>query len=134
MITKVFDSIILLRFGKAKLGKKELYGLKKAIKIDDADVDNRVISKSVETKNNSKYFTGCLDHVLRPLILVMPKLSGYVRTFKDKDADKDHNKNNKLMSFLTVADKLLEKYRNISTKIGTYGHKVYIKFIFTVYI
>ena len=37
----------------------------------------------------------------------MPKMSGYVKTFKVKDGDK--NKNNKLMSFRIDDEKLLEK-------------------------
>ena len=36
------------------------------------------------------------DKFIRPLVLVLPKMSGYVKTFKVKDGDKD--KNNKLMS------------------------------------
>ena len=44
--------------------------------------------------------------LIRPLILRMPKISGYVTTFKVQDGDKD--KNNKLMSFRTDDEKLLE--------------------------
>ena len=39
---------------------------------------------------------GYLDKAIRPLILIMPKMNGYFKTFKVKDEDKD--KNNKLMS------------------------------------
>ena len=45
----------------------------------------------------------------------MPKMSGYVNTFKVKDRDK--NKNNKFMSFCIDEEKLLEKYQAIWTKI-----------------
>ena len=40
---------------------------------------------------------GYLGEVIRPLVLTLPKMSGYVRTFKllDKDGDKDKNKNKK---------------------------------------
>ena len=38
-------------------------------------------------------------------------MSGYVKTFKVKDEDKD--KNNKLMSFRIDDEKLLKKYRTI---------------------
>ena len=37
---------------------------------------NIVISKLVKTKTNSKYFIGYLDKVIRPLVLIMPKMSG----------------------------------------------------------
>ena len=62
----------------------------------DVNVDNIVISKLVETKTISKhflFFCGYLDKVIRPLVLVLPELSVYVKIFKAKD------KNNKLMSF-----------------------------------
>ena len=45
----------------------------------------------------------------------MPKMNGYVQTFKIKDGDKDEN--NKLMSFRIDDEKLLEKYKAIWTKI-----------------
>ena len=37
-----------------------------------------------------------LDKFIRPLGLIMPKMSGYVKTSKVKDEDKD--KNNKCLS------------------------------------
>ena len=45
--------------------------------------------------------------------MVLPKRSGYVKTFKFKDRDKD--KSNKIMSFAIDDNKLLEK--DICTKI-----------------
>ena len=45
----------------------------------------------------------------------MPKISGYVKTFKAKDGDKE--KNNKLISFRIDDEKLLEKYKAIWIKI-----------------
>ena len=45
-------------------------------------------------------------------------MSGYVKTFKVKDGDKDKNK--KLMSFRIDDEKLLEKYKLIWTKIGKF--------------
>ena len=57
---------------------------------------------------------GYLNKVIRALVLIMPKMSGYVKTFKIKNRDKD---NNKLMSFRIDDEKLLEKYKAIWTKI-----------------
>ena len=48
-----------------------------------------------------------LDKVVRPLVLILPKMSRYVKIFKVKD------KNNKLISFLINDEKLLEKYETI---------------------
>ena len=42
-------------------------------------------------------------------------MSGYFKTFKVKDGDKD--KNSKLMSFCIDDEKLLEKYKSTWTKI-----------------
>ena len=86
------------------------------IKIGNYNVDNIVISKLVKTKTNSKYLIGVkLDKFIRPLVLRMPKINGYVKTFKVKEGDKD--KNNKLMSFCINDQKLLEKYKAIWTEI-----------------
>ena len=56
----------MLIFGKKKVGTKELYSAKKKKRKKetwDVNVDNIVISKLVETKNNSKYLTVCSYHV-----------------------------------------------------------------------
>ena len=68
---------------------------KRPINIWDVDVYNTVISKSVKTKTKSKYLIGYLGNVIRPLVLLLPKMSGYVKTFKIKQ--RDRVKNNKLM-------------------------------------
>ena len=49
---------------------------KKTINIWDVNLDNIVILKLVETKTNSKYLVGYLDKVIRPLILILPKMRG----------------------------------------------------------
>ena len=82
---------------------------------------------------------------------MLPKMSGYVKTFKDKVGDKHKKNNNKLMSFRIDDDKLLGKYktilfktedlqsiemnalevydkRYIKIKIRTYKNKVYTSF------
>ena len=70
-----FYSIIILRTGKTKAAKERFCGAKDLIKIWDVDVNTIVISKFVETKNDSNYLIGYL--VIRPLVLVLPKLSQY---------------------------------------------------------
>ena len=79
------------------------------------NVQNIVISKLVETKTDSKYLIEIkFDKSLRPLVLIMPKMSAYVKVFKVK-GDKD--KNNKLISFRIDDEKLFKKYKDIWTKI-----------------
>ena len=70
----------------------------------DVDVDNIVISKLIETKKNSRDFTGYLGEVVKLLlVLILPKLTGNVKTFKEK--------NNNLMSLRIYDEKLLESIK-----------------------
>ena len=72
----------------------------------DIIFDDIIISKLVDTKTSSKYLIGYLDKVTKPLVLVLLKMSGYVKTFKVKD-------NNKSLLFRMDDDKLLEKPKTI---------------------
>ena len=54
-----------------------------------------------------------LDEVIKPLVLILPKMSGYVKAFNIKDGNEDK----KLTSFPINDEKLLEKYKAIWTKI-----------------
>ena len=99
----------MLRFRQTE----KFYATNKPIKIWDINVDNIGISKLVKTKTNSKYFIGYLDHyrtIIGPLVLIMPRMSGYAKTFKVED------KSSKLMAFGADDEKLLEKYGAIWTK------------------
>ena len=58
------------------------------MKIWDVNVDNTVISKLVKIKTYSKYLTGYLDKAIKPLVLIIPKMSGYVKTLKLKKETK----------------------------------------------
>ena len=51
-----------------------------------------------------KNLIGDLHKVVRPLVLILPIVSGYVKTFKVKDVDE--NKNNKLMPYSLNDEKL----------------------------
>ena len=83
----------------------------KSIKIWDVNVDNIVILKLVKTKTNSKNLIGYLDKTIRPLLLIMPKMSRYFKTFKVKEV------HNILMFFRIDDEKLLQKDKGIWTKI-----------------
>ena len=58
---------------------------------------------------------GYLGKVLRALVLVLLKISEYVKTFTVKEGNKD--KNNKLMSFHIDGEKLLEKFKTITPRL-----------------
>ena len=135
----------MVKSGEREIAKVRFYAAKRPIKTWDVNVGNIVISKLVKTKTNSKYLIGYLDETIRALILKMPKMTGYVMTFKVEEG------NNKLMPFRIDNGKLLEKYkaiwtriedfkkiklnalpvyddRYIKTKIRTFGDKVYTNF------
>ena len=92
----------MLRLGETKVIKETFYVAKEPM-ISDANVDNIIISKLVEAKTNSKYLIGYLYKRIRPLVLLMPKMSEYVKTFKVED------KNSKLMSFHRDDEKNISK-------------------------
>ena len=70
----------MVRFGEKEIAKEKFYAAKK---IWDINVDNLVISELVETKTNSKYMIQIKFHkAIRPLVLIMPIMAGYVKTFK----------------------------------------------------
>ena len=99
-----FHSITILKFEETKVKKEKNH----AIKVWEVNAHNIDISKLVKTKTNSDYSIGYLDKAIRELVLIMPRMSGYAKTFKVKDEDKD--KKNKLMSFSIDHEKLLENY------------------------
>ena len=101
----------MVRFGDREISKERFYAARRPIRIWDVNVDDIVISKLVKAKTNFKYLIVYLDKVTRPLVLIMPKISGYVKTFKVEEG------NNELMSFHINDEKLLEKYKAILTKI-----------------
>ena len=131
----------MVRFGEKEIVKEKFCAAKKPIIIWYVNVDNIVISELIKPK--TKYLIGIkFDKAIRPLVLIMPKISGYVKTFKGKEG------NYKLMSFHINNEKLLQKHktiwpktedlkffelnalpfyddRYIKTKIRTYGGKVY---------
>ena len=44
-----------------------------------AEVNFNVVSKLVETRTNSKHLAEYLDNVVRSFVLVLPKMSGYLK-------------------------------------------------------
>ena len=58
---------------------------------------------------------GYLDKAIKPLVLIMLKMSGYAKAFKVEDGDKDEI--NKLMFFCIDDGKVLEKHKGILSKI-----------------
>ena len=72
----------MLRYGETRAEKKNWKkenGKKKYTY--DVNANNIVISKLFETKTKCKYLIGYWDRFIKALVL--PKMSGYVKTFKD---------------------------------------------------
>ena len=88
---------------------------KKKKNIWDNNVNNIVASKSIETKTNSKYLIEYLDEVIKPSVLLLPKMYGYFNTFRDKDWNKD----NKLVSFRRDGEKVLKTVKPFVLKLKT---------------
>ena len=90
------DSLPRLRFGETKVIKAELLGAikkkkkkkklnKKNKKQKYLDVSDIVLSILVKLENNHNYLIRCQDEVIAPLVLTLFKMSGYVKTSKDKN-------------------------------------------------
>ena len=70
----------MLRFGGTKIAKENFLCQKKKTKKNwHINFDNIVISKLAGTKSNSKYLIRNLDKSIRTLVLILPKMSGYVK-------------------------------------------------------
>ena len=52
--------------------------------VDDDNIDNIVTSKLIEMRNSNKYLNGYFNEYIRPLVLTLTKMGGYVKTFKEK--------------------------------------------------
>ena len=68
----------MLRFDWT-IEQKKNFMVQKNPNIWDVNVNNIVISKLIETNTNSKYLIGYLDKVIKPLVLILLKISGHVK-------------------------------------------------------
>ena len=95
----------MLRCGRTKVAKEKSYGAKRLINIWMLMLIIIVILILFETKTSPKYLIGYITKVIRPSMLILSKLSGYIKTFEAKDAEKGEN--SKLMSFRMYLHKRL---------------------------
>ena len=79
---------------------------KQAILLDSVDVNNIVVSSKWKINDIcSKFFIGYLDEdFIRPLRVILPQMSGYIKCFEDKA---------KNMSFVTEDKHVYLKYGKI---------------------
>ena len=94
-------------FDDKKIKKNIFYRSRKPFNVSDIDVNRIVISKEVVygTKNSLKYFIGYFDEddVIRPLLLKLPQMIGYLKEFDDSMT----------MSLKVDGSKLFKKYCKI---------------------
>ena len=74
----IFFDNIMMRFDWT-IEQKKNFMVQKTPNIWDVNVNNIVISKLIETKTNSKYLIGYLDKVIKPLVLILLKISGHIK-------------------------------------------------------
>ena len=104
---RILESV---NFEDKEFKKSGFYKNKKVIKIDDIDVNKKLVSEEEPycTKNSFKYFIGYNDNnVIRPLCIKLPQMIGYVRKFEG----------NTTMSFKINDNKLLQKYIKYKKKL-----------------
>ena len=89
-----------------EVNKKDFYGTKKAIPLKLINVNNIVISYKVKQNNDTcKYYIGYSDDdMIRPLHVVLPQVSGYIKYFEN---------GGKSMSFKIESEDVYLKYNEI---------------------
>ena len=94
-------------FDDKKIKKNIFYRSRKPFNVSDTDVNKIVISEEVVygTKNSLKYFIEYIDEddVIRPLLLKLPQMIGYLKEFDDSMT----------MSLRVDDSKLFKKYCKI---------------------
>ena len=77
-----------LKLADIVVNKKEFHASKQAIDLSLIDTDKIVVfDKFKHSDNDSKYFIGYLDYhddnINRPLCIILPQMSGYIKYFDD---------------------------------------------------
>ena len=100
-----------LKFGNIVVNKKEFHASKQAIGLNLAKTNKIVVSDKLKfCDDGSKYFIDYLhdDDVIRPLCIILPQMSGYIKHFDD---------GGKIMPFKIEDESVYLKYTEIWYKI-----------------
>ena len=100
-----------LKFDEIVVNKKDFHASKEGIALDLVESSRILVSdKFKHSEDGFKHFIGYLhiDDVVRPLFIVLPPMSGYIKYF--------HN-GRKNMSFLIEDESVYLKYTKIWNKI-----------------
>ena len=94
-----------IKFRDKEVDKKKFYSSKEAILLDSVDLSKIVVSSRWKLNDTTyKYFCGYLNNVIKPLCVILPQMSGYIKYFDN---------GGKNMSFVTVDKEVYEKYNEI---------------------
>ena len=94
-----------LKFDNIILNKKKFHRSKEPIDLLSVDLDQIVVSDKFKHNNEGfKYFIGYQDGIVRPLCIILPQMSGYIKYFEN---------GSKNMSFLIKDDEVWDKYDKI---------------------
>ena len=95
-----------IKFGDKEIDNKEFYLSKQAVLLNSVDLRKIVVSSKWKISDTKyKYFCGYLNNdVIRPLCVILPQMSGYIKYFDD---------GGKNMSFVTYDKEIYEKYNEI---------------------
>ena len=99
-----------LKFGDIVVNKKNIHASKQTIALNSIKTGNILVSyKFKHSDDANKYFIGYLhdDDVIRPLGIILPQMSGYIKYFDD----------GKNMSFKIEDESVYLKYIEIWNKI-----------------
>ena len=81
-----------LQFNNVRVNKKEFHKSKQPIKLDLVNVDQIVVSDKFKHRDDGfNYFTGYQEHeIVKPLCINLPKMSGYIKYFKNGEENIFH--------------------------------------------
>ena len=94
-----------LKFDNITRNKKTCHKLKEPIDLFSVNVDQIVVSDKFKHNNERfKHFIGYQDGPIKPLCIILPQMSGYIKCFEN---------GSKNMSCLGKDDEVWDKYDNI---------------------
>ena len=95
----------ILNFNNIIIDKKTFHMLKEPVVLLLVKIDHIVVCDKFKHNNEDfKYFIGYYDGLVKPLCIILPQMSGYIKYFKNRG---------KNMSFVIKDDEVWDKYDKI---------------------
>ena len=111
-------AVEILKFNNIIVDKEAFHKLKEPIDLLSVNTDQIVVSDKFKHNNEGfKYFIGYQDGIVRPLCIILPQMSGYIKYFENGSIN---------MSFLIKEDEVWNRYDQvwdaIKDKLGIEFH------------